>query len=95
MSFKDNWIIISGVFLLFAGILLIIQRKKCRLPSAAERRLRRPEKFFATLGVIVFLAGAALVLSPFLIVNMGIDFWILFFMGVFACLLLLFTFFLN
>ncbi|RYL91509.1 hypothetical protein [Sporolactobacillus sp. THM19-2] len=94
MSLQDDLIMMTGILLIIAGIVLILKKRKCTLPSRLKRRLRLPSRFFATLGIILLLAGTALIISPLLIVNMGLDFWIVFFLGVFACLMLLIMFFL-
>ncbi|RYL95639.1 hypothetical protein EWI07_00205 [Sporolactobacillus sp. THM7-4] len=95
MSVRDYFMIVIGVLLIPGGCYIIVKRKVTLLPKIIMHRIRSIGKFSVTLGTIITLTGMASILSPVLTGTMGSDFWILYFLGIFACLMLLITFFLN
>ncbi|MCI1882086.1 MAG: hypothetical protein LKI94_07845 [Sporolactobacillus sp.] len=83
-----------GLILILLGTMLIRKRKTLRLPRPITKKMTSVRLFFMTMGIIATLAGIALLIAPILIGKMGIDFWIVFTMGVIVCLMILITFFL-
>ncbi|EST12970.1 hypothetical protein [Sporolactobacillus laevolacticus] len=88
------WMLL-GIFLLICGLVLLSQRKKAALPHFIARRINSLNRFFTTLSIMLILAGIASMLATTLTGMMGFDFWILYYLGIFACLMLLFLFLLH
>ncbi|RYM06157.1 hypothetical protein EWH99_03465 [Sporolactobacillus sp. THM7-7] len=95
MSLIDFFIVIFGIPLIPAGIYFIGKKKVVCLPKQMMDRIQNIRKFSITLGIIVILLGTASILAPLLTGIIGTDFWVLYFMGIVACLMLLLNFLLR
>ncbi|MFT8361857.1 MAG: hypothetical protein ABF586_10190 [Sporolactobacillus sp.] len=80
---------ILGTILILLGFAVLIRTEKILLSASSLRGGRINRRFLGTMTVILILAGVYLLLAPILFVMMGDDYWILFVLGIFACLMLL------
>lgn len=94
MTFTDYIMVVLGIVFVLSGVAVIRLKQIRFLPQRMVKRINSIRKFSITLGVLLILAGVASILSPLLVVNIGSDFWILYSLGLLACLLLLCLFFL-
>lgn len=87
-----NQLMILGIVLIICGLVLFFFRKKIILPLRMARMIKKQHLFFMVLSAMLLLAGIYSLLAPLLTVMMGADYWILYYIGLLGCLMLLIFF---
>ncbi|MCL1631081.1 hypothetical protein M3N64_03855 [Sporolactobacillus sp. CPB3-1] len=78
-----------GIILFICGIVLFLLRKKMDLPKWIDRRAKKAQPWWLAVSMMCLIAGIYSMVAPILTVMMGADYWILLYIGLIGCAMLL------
>ncbi|MCQ2009414.1 hypothetical protein NOM01_05310 [Sporolactobacillus sp. STSJ-5] len=87
-----NRLTVLGILLIACGFFLFFLKNNTAFTRIIHYRIKNPSRFILTSSIMILLAGVYSVLAPVLSVMMGADYWILYFIGLLGCMMLLILF---